>query len=185
MFKPSIVSTGAAAAIALSCVMLLGCPKAKTDEDKPVVIATAKPAPPPPPAAPAAPPQGDVPFKGTYTKYAETTYKNGRRVSVSNAQGVATLQIEPGKVTYAQTYTARGKSQSVTQIYTFGSADVKTAASSAYDVPMVFQSMTGDTKNYSPDKNRPKIEARKQAAGWEIGLLTTDTNGVMGGVEFR
>lgn len=183
MFKRSIVPT---AALALSCLVLSGCPKAKTDEDKPVVSAKPTPPPPPPaPVAPAAPPQGDVPFKGTYTKYAETTFKNGRRVSVANANGVATLQIEAGKVTYAQTYSVRGKSQSVTQVYTFGSSDVKPAAGGAYDVAMVFQSMTGDTKNYSPDKNRPKIEARKQTAGWEIGLVTTDNNGVMGGVEFR
>jgi hypothetical protein len=45
--------------------------------------------------------------------------------------------------------------------------------------------MDADTKAYSPDKNRPLLEARQQQGHWEIGLVTTDNNGVMGGVEFK
>jgi len=45
--------------------------------------------------------------------------------------------------------------------------------------------MDADTKTYSPDKNSPKLQVRKQTAGWQIGLLTTDNNDVSGGVEFK
>lgn len=160
-----------------------GCRKHDDEKEKAPPRAAAPPPPPAPRPPPPKPP--DVPFAGTYTKYAEATWKNGQRVRVSNATGTATLVIVDGRVTYAQTYTARGKKNSVTQLYTYAPGDVKPVGSGGYDVSLVFQSMSGDTQNYSPDKNRPKIEARKQATGWEIGLITTDNNGVMGGVEFK
>ena len=182
--KPALLPVVLVAAIAVGLAGLAGCKKRSGEDEKPV--ATAKPPlPPPPPPTPPAPPRADVPFKGTYTKYAEATWKNGRRVRVSNASGAATLHIEAGRVTYAQTYTVRGKVNRVTQVYTFTQEAVRPVGAQGYDVAMVFQSISGDTQSYSPDKNRPKIEARKQAGGWEIGLLTTDNNGVMGGVEFK
>jgi hypothetical protein len=165
--------------------LLAGCSKHEDKNDKPAKTAAPPPPPPPPPPAPPAPPRADVPFKGTYSKYAETTFKNGRRVSVSNKDAVATLTVAAGRATYAQTYTARGKKNTVVQVYTFGPENVKPTAGGGYDVALTFQSMSGDTQNYSPDKNNPKMEARKQASGWEIGLITTDNNGVMGGVEFK
>ena len=128
--------------------------------------------------------QNEQPFAGTYTKYAESTFKNGQRVAVTNSRGVATLTIAQGVVTYAQTYTSGGKTSHVTQTYTFAPADVH-AVNGGFDVPLVFQKMDADTKSYSPDRNAPKIQARKQATGWQIGLLTTDNNGVSGGVEFK
>ncbi|MFT3768343.1 MAG: hypothetical protein QM820_23080 [Minicystis sp.] len=184
MSKPSIVST--TVALSAMAALLLGCPKRNDDNDKPATKATATAKPPPPaPPPPPPPPRADVPFQGKYTKYAEATWKNGRRVSVSNANGAASLNIESGKVTYDQVYTVRGKKNRVIQVYTFTPDAVKPVGNAGYDVALVFQSISGDTQSYSPDKNKPKIEARKQASGWEIGLLTTDNNGIMGGVEFK
>lgn len=171
-------------ALLLGVSLVSGCRKKDRDDEGTSKTAAAKPPPPPPrPAAPAAP-QVDVPFQGKYSKVAEATWKNGRRVRVDNANGAATLHVEGGKVTYSQTYTARGKVNHVTQVYTFTQQQVKPVMG-GYDVAMTFQTISGDTAGYSPDKNNPKIEARKQAGGWEIGLLTTDNNGVMGGVEFK
>jgi len=180
--KPSLVTAVALSVLALS---LVGCRKHRDDSERADTKVTAPPPPPPPPAPPAPPPRAGVPFAGRYTKYAEATWKNGRRVRVGNANGSATLTIASGKVTYDQTYTARGKKNRVIQVYTFTPHDMKPTAGGGYDVAMIFQSISGDTKSYSPDRNRPKLEARKQASGWEIGLITTDNNGVMGGVEFK
>ncbi|APR81057.1 FKBP-type peptidyl-prolyl cis-trans isomerase FklB [Minicystis rosea] len=181
--KPSIVTT--TVVLSIMAALSLGCSKRHDDKEK---AATAAPPPPPPPAPPPPPPapRMDVPFKGTYTKYSEATWKNGRRVSVSNASGAASITIDgAGKVTYAQSYTARGKKLNVTQIYTFGADSMKAIGGGSYDVALVFQSISGDTQSYSPDKNKPKLEARRQGNAWQIGLLTTDNNGVMGGVEFK
>jgi hypothetical protein len=158
-----------------------GCRKKHKDDDEP----KAKPAAAKPRPAKPAKPTFAAPFDGTYTKVAEATWKNGRRVRVANANGSATLKIEGGRVTYAQTYTMRGKVNHVTQIYTFGPESMKPVQGGGYDVAIVYQSISGDTQNYSPDKNNPKLEARKQVAGWSLGLITTDNNGVMGGVEFK
>lgn len=128
---------------------------------------------------------GATPFLGTYTKYAEAAWKNGKRTRVTNSSGTATLTVEAAKVTYDQTYTAGGKSRRVVQTYSYAPTAVKPLAGGHYDVALTFLEMTGDTQSYSPDKNRPKLEARKQAGGWEIGLITTDDQGVMGGVEFK
>jgi hypothetical protein len=137
-----------------------------------------------PPGAPPVP-EAEAPFHGSYAKYAERTYKNGRPVRSLNTAGTASIKIEGGKVTWAQTYKARGKVNHVTQIYTF-TPDAMKPATDGYDVALVWQSIEGDTQSYSPDKNRPVLEARKQAAGhWEIGLVTTDNNGVLGGSEFK
>jgi hypothetical protein len=137
------------------------------------------------PMLPAGP---DVPFKGTYTRYAKVTYKDGQRIQTLNAKGVGTLTIEPGRVTFAQTYNdSDGREAHVTQTYSFGQNDVRpiTGSVSGYDVALTFVKMDSDTKRYSPDKRNPQIQARKQASGWQIGLLLTDDNGVSGGQEFR
>lgn len=168
---------------ATAAAALPGCRKKKhRDDEETTKTVAAKPK--PRPAKPAAP-QFAVPFKGVYTKVAEATWKNGRRVRVANASGTAKLTVDAGKVTYAQAYYTRGKLNRVTQVYTFAPESMRPVQGGGYDVPMVFQSMSGDTQNYSPDKNNPKMEARKQVAGWEIGLITTDNNGVMGGIEFK
>jgi hypothetical protein len=103
----------------------------------------------------------------------------------ANSNGTATLTVEAGKVTYDQTYTSSGKTQRVVQTYSYAPTAVRPIAGGHYDITLTFVEMTGDTQHYSPDKNRPKLEARKQAAGWEMGLITTDDQGVMGGVEFK
>lgn len=184
MSKPSIVTT--TVVLSLMAALSLGCSKRNDDKEK---TATAAPPPPPPPPAPPPPPPAprmDVPFKGTYGKVSEATWKNGRRVSVSNASGAASITIDgAGKVTYAQDYTVRGKKNHVTQIYTFTSDAMKSIGSGGYDVALTFQSISGDTASYSPDKHKPKLEARRHGNAWHIGLLTTDNNGVMGGVEFK
>lgn len=183
MSKPSLFATAVALSVAVAFAP--ACKKRNDDKDSTAKTATAAPTPPPPPPPPPAPPKADVPFKGVYTKFAEATWKNGRRYPVTNANGTATLNVQPGVVTYSQTYTARGKKRTVIQVYTFTQDQVKPVANGGYDVAMMFSSMTGDTEGYSPDKNNPKLQARKQASGWEVGLTTTDNNGVMGGVEFR
>lgn len=177
MLRPLLV---VAIAASLSC----GCKKKNRDAEETASTAVAA-KPPPPPPSPPSPPRADVPFKGMYNKIAEATWKNGRRVRVANANGSATLTVEAGKVTYAQSYMNRGKMNNVTQVYTFTRENIKPVQGGGYDVAMTFQSISGDTQAYSPDKNNPKIEARKQTGGWEIGLLTTDNNGIMGGVEFK
>lgn len=127
----------------------------------------------------------DVPFKGTYTRYAVTTFKNGRRVQSTNNAGTSTLTVEQGgRITWQQTYPSGGKDAHVSQVYTFEAGDMK-QAESGYDVKLKWQKMDSDTTNYFPDKKNPILMARKQAAGWQMGLTTTDDNGVMGGVEFK
>src|SRR5262245_8190527 len=99
----------------------------------PVQVKPQPPEPPPPAAF-------DVPFKGKYTRTAKVTYKNGQRVRLVNAAGVATMTIEPGKVTYVQTYPENGKTSHVTETYTFTQADVHQAAN-GFDVPLTFQKL--------------------------------------------
>lgn len=173
-------------AVVIAASLLSGCNKKKQrDDDEPAPKPVAQKPTPAPPQQPAAPPGADVPFKGKYSKFAESTWKNGRPVRVANANGAATLTVEAGKVTYAQTYVNRGKTNHVTQVYTFTRENIRPVQAGGYDVAMTFQSISGDTQAYSPDKNNPQIQARKQAGGWEIGLITTDNNGIMGGVEFK
>ena len=124
-------------------------------------------------------------FPGTVEATEDALVIDGKRIRVTNSTGTATLLVEASKVTYDQTYTSGGKSQRVVQTYTYAANNVKPLAGGNYDVNLTFESMTGDTQNYSPDKNKPLLEARKQAGGWELGLVTTDNNGVMGGVEFK
>lgn len=170
------------ALVALSLAAALGCKR----KEEPAAT-TAAPAPPPPPPAPRpapAAPSFDVPFKGTYTRTAKVTYKNNQRIRLVNAAGTATMTIEAGKVTYVQSYPDGGRTAHVTETYTFNKADMR-PVTGGYDVPLVFQKMDTDAKNYWPDSKDPKIEARKQGPGWEIGFLYRDTNGVNGGIEFR
>jgi len=128
--------------------------------------------------------QPEVPFAGTFTKYAVSTFKGGKRVVSTNSAGQATLTIGQGKAIWAQTYTSGGQVVHVTQTYAFQKDDVREVPG-GFDVTLVWQSMDADTKKYSPDKNAPKLQARKQGSIWQIGLLTTDNNGVSGGVEFK
>jgi hypothetical protein len=128
--------------------------------------------------------QPEVPFAGTFTKYAVSTFKGGKRVVSTNSAGQATITIAQGKAIWAQTYTSGGQVAHVTQTYAFTKDDVREVPG-GFDVTLVWKSMDSDTKKYSPDKNSPKLQARKQGAGWQIGLLTTDNNGVSGGVEFK
>jgi hypothetical protein len=170
---------------ALLLATLPACPK--KSEDAPPAK-TSAPAPPPPPPAPRpapAKPAFDVPFQGKYSRTAKVTYKNGQRVRLVNAGGTATMTIEAGKVTYAQTYQDGPHLDHVTQIYTFTAADMRPVAGGGYDVALTFQKMDADTKNYSPDSKEPKIEARRQGSSWEIGFLYRDTGGIQGGIEFR
>lgn len=172
MNKSALLSIALTTALATS---LAGCKKKNADEDN-------KPAPNQPAPAPAS----DLPFKGTYTKYAEATWKNGQRIRTANADGNATMLVDHGRVVYKQAYNARGKLNRVTQTYTFSPQAVKPVMG-GYDVALVFQGISGDTQNYNPDSRSPKLEARKKSGsgGWEIGLITTDSAGIMGGVEFR
>lgn len=130
---------------------------------------------------------GGVPFNGFYTKFAEGTFKNGRRVRVANSNGSATVRIEHGKVVYDQTYVSHGDIKRVIQIYSFRGSDVQPIGGGDYEVNLTFRHITGDTSGYSPDRNNPKLEARRVpgGSGWEIALFTTDNNGVVGIVELQ
>src|SRR5262245_30060573 len=104
MLKPSL-----AAAFALSlfsAVPLLGCTET-------VVV-----------HEPGVRHRGGVPFRGVYQKYAESTFKHGRRVRVANSNGAATVRVEHGRVTYDQTYVSHGEMKRVIQVYSFGAHDV-------------------------------------------------------------
>jgi hypothetical protein len=125
----------------------------------------------------------DVPFRGVYSKVAEATFKNGRRVRVANANGAATVRIDAGKVTYDQTYVARGEVRRVSQLYTFRARDVHPMGNGEYEVDLTFQGMGGDTQGYSPDRNNPKLEIHPTPSGWAVDLFTTDNNGIIGVLE--
>ena len=129
--------------------------------------------------------RGDVPFRGMYSKYAESTFKNGRRIRVANANGPATVRIEHGRLTYDQSYVSHGDMKRVVQVYSFHPHDVQSLGGGEYEVNLTFRSIGGDTSGYSPDRNNPKMEARRTAQGWEISLFTTDNNGVVGVVELQ
>jgi hypothetical protein len=170
---------------ALPVVLVLSlpgcCRKPSSDEQPPPVASSTAPVVNTP--APVAPSGPAVAFMGTYRKHAESVYKNGRRLSSATSKGSGELKVEPGKVTYAQTYPERGHDVHVTQIYSFTERDV-VPHGTGFDVKLTFVSMESDTKNYAPDKNRPKLDVVKSVKGWEIGLVTTDDNGAMAGAEF-
>lgn len=126
-----------------------------------------------------------APFRGTYHKVAEGTYKNGRRYPVANSNGTATLRVERGRVVYDQTYLTSSGVHRVVQVYTYGPGSVAPIGGDGYDVALVFQSMSGDTAHYNPDALHPKLEVHRTAVGWDVALFTTDTRGIVGVVEFQ
>jgi len=165
MLKPSFA---AAIAIAfLTTMPLLGC--ATT-----IVV----------PAPPGGWQRVDLPFRGRYTKVAESTFKNGRRFPVANATGAATVSVEPGKVIYDQTYVSRGETKRVIQVYSFGARDAHPNGAD-FEVVLSFRGMAGDTQGYSPDRNNPRLEAHRLPSGWALDLFTTDNNGVVGVLELQ
>jgi hypothetical protein len=115
---------------------------------------------------------------------AKVAFKNGQRFRTDTGQGKATLTIEPGKVTYHVEYPHKGASAYATEIYSFAQSDMATV-SDGVDVKLTFVSLDSNDKGFNPDSKDPKIEARKQAGGYEIGFLYRDTGGVQGGIEFR
>jgi hypothetical protein len=132
------------------------------------------------PAAPA----GNEPFAGTFQRTAELTMRNGRRVSNESSKGTASIAIGGGKVVFTQAYPSKTGTSHVTQYYNYSPSDIRPEGG-GFDVTLRFDRMDSDTKNYNPDKNSPKLEARRAGSGWQIGLTTTDDKGVWGGVEFR
>ncbi len=118
-----------------------------------------------------------------YTKVAEATFKNGRRIRVANANGAASVRVDAGKVTYDQTYISRGQIKRVSQLYTFRGRDVRPMGNGEYEVVLTFQGMAGDTEGYSPDRNNPRLEVHPTSSGWAVDLFTTDNNGVIGILE--
>lgn len=130
-------------------------------------------------------PRGDVPFRGLFSKVAEGTFKNGRRVRVANANGAATVRIERNRVIYDQTYVSHGELRRVIQTYSFSSRDVRHSGGNNYEVNLTFRGISGDTSGYSPDRNDPKLEAHRTGSGWVIELFTTDNNGIIGVVELQ
>ena len=134
---------------------------------------------------PAARRGGNVPFHGVFAKFAEGTFRNGRRVRMANSNGSATVRVEHGRVTYDQTYVSGGMLKRVIQVYSFNPGDVRHAGPGDYEVMLTFRGISGDTYGYSPDRNDPRLEAHRVGSGWELSLLTTDNNGVVGVVEFQ
>ncbi|MFT3768087.1 MAG: hypothetical protein QM820_21770 [Minicystis sp.] len=167
MLKPSLA---ASFALLLLSAAPLGC------------MATVEEAPPPHAARHGG---GGVPFHGVFAKFAEGTFKNGRRVRMANSNGAATIRIDHGHVTYDQTYVSHGNLKRVIQSYAFSPGDVRRMGGSDFEVFLTFRGMSGDTYGYSPDRIDPKLEARRVGGGWEISLFTTDNNGVIGVVEFQ
>ena len=129
----------------------------------------------------------DVPFQGSYDRKAKITYRNGQQVTVANSRGVGTLKIEPGLVTFSQTYPGNDVPEAhVVQTYTFTQADMHPVENGGWDVKLLFQKMDSNTKGYFADDKDPKIQARKIGLNqWQIGLLLMDANGTHGGSEFR
>ncbi len=191
VYSETMRSRSSAATVALLVLGmgLLGCNRLKGGSDKTDSSSSAKP-----PSATAkgggatveATNLNDVEFGGRYSKTAEFTMMNGRRVSNATNKGSGSLVLGGGKAIYTQSYPGSDVPTAVvTQTYSYGPGDVK-AVSGGFDVTLVFVNMDSNTKNYNPDKNNPKIQARKIAgAGWQIGMLTTDDKGVFAGVEFR
>jgi hypothetical protein len=130
---------------------------------------------------------GQVPFLGTYVKFAESTFRDGHRIRVANANGAASVRIEPGKVTYDQTYVTRGEMKRVSQLYTYAPGDVRPVGNGNYELVLTFRGMAGDTQGYSPDRNNPRLEVHRapSPSGWQLDLFTTDNNGVIGVLELQ
>jgi peptidylprolyl isomerase len=93
-----------------------------------------------------------------------------------NEAGTAVLRVEPGRVVYDQTWQENGTSKNVVQVYTFGAADVRASGPDHYDLALAFQSISGDTDAFSPDRNNVKIVAQRGSFGWELDLTMTDTS---------
>jgi hypothetical protein len=177
-------------ALALVLLLLPACDKARggsakgsasasaTARQVPTSVATAT-------AAPAA--TFNVPFQGTYDRKAKIAFRGGRQVSLANARGVGTLKIEPGLVTFTQTYPGSDVPEArVVQLYSFAPTDMHPVDNGGYDVNLVFKNMISNTKSYTADDKDPKLQARKIGLNqWQIGLLLKDANGVHGGSEFR
>ena len=166
-----------------------GCDKLPFGKKEKVAATATAIAPPPGPVVPAKAPVAAfaVPFAGSYKRTAKIAFRNGQRVTVANSKGLATLTIEPGKVTFDQTYPASDVPEArVTQTYHFTEADMKPAEGGGFDVALVFDKMESNTKNYFADDKDPKLQARRIGANaWQIGLLLKDANGTHGGSEFR
>ncbi|MEJ7729147.1 MAG: hypothetical protein WKG00_08025 [Polyangiaceae bacterium] len=139
---------------------------------------------PPTPALPAAP-ATDVEFAGTFTKTAQFTIRNGQRFNSATGKGTGTVTVGNGKVVYALTYPGTDVATAVvTQTYSYGPGDVRPVAG-GFDATLVFVKMDSNTKNFNADSTNPRLQARRSGGSWQIGLTTTDSNGVFGGVEFR
>jgi hypothetical protein len=164
-------------ALLCACKLLKGKDDAELDAGAAVT--------PPTPAAPAAP-ATDVEFAGTFTKTAQFTVRNGQRFNSATGKGTGSITVGNGKVVYALTYPGTDVATAVvTQTYSYGPGDVHPVAG-GFDATLVFVKMDSNTKNFNPDSTNPRLQARRIAgAGWQIGLTTTDSKGVFGGVEFR
>lgn len=173
----------AIAAFACLAVAAFGCKKGGATTDS---APSAAPAPPKAdtgaPATPA--PAANEPFAGTYQRTHELVMKNGQRLALDNTKGTASIQVGGGKVVYTQQYPSRGTTAHVTQTYSYTPGDIKTV-SGGFDVTLKFVDMQADTKSYNPDKNNPKVEARRTGSTWQIGFTSVDDKGVWGGVEFQ
>src|SRR5262249_14871584 len=117
--------------------------------------------------------------------FAESTFKNGRRYPVANANGAATVRIEHGKATYGQMYVSQGMGKRVAQLYAFRARGVRTFDNGDLEALLPFRPKDGATADYGPYRNNPRLEAHHTPSGWQIDLFTTDNNGVVGILECR
>jgi hypothetical protein len=163
----------------LLAALLLGCGPATTAA--PVIQIGAPTA--PPAAAASAAPDADLPFLGAFARYAVVAWSKGQPTTIGNAHGPATLRVEAHRVVYEQRFPEEGKNQHVTQVYAFEPKDVRRAGE-GFEIVLVHRSISGDLRNYAPDKRHPRLEARRRAWGWDLTLLTFDTIDVIAGASF-
>jgi hypothetical protein len=167
------------ASLALAA-LLAGCGSVAPVVPVVVIAPAAEPAAEPPAEEERA---AEVPFLGTYPRYAVASFKDGEAFETLNAAGTSSLTIERGRVKYEQRYEKLGRERHVVQVYTFDVGAVRRARE-AYDIQLVHKSIEGNVPEYSPDSGSPRLVVRKRPWGWEAVLWSVDTSHVVAGHAF-
>lgn len=122
-------------------------------------------------------------WQGKYTRYAEAVRAaNGR--TRSESKGTATLDVQPGKLTYDVLYGPNNVNH-VVQVYTF-TPETITKVKGGHDVKLTHISMVKTPPNLAwfPDSGNPLLKVRGKGDNLHLELEFVDTKGTRADVDF-